>query len=484
MRNIGINAAWNVAGQVASFSVGLAALPLLLHTLGAAKLGIFTLALGVIGFSGLFDLGLGRALTQAVSSLLESGRPRELVAALVWRVVGLLGCFGILWLLALWMVAPFLTFHLFSLSGALAKETLFGLRAMALSIPFALAATAAMGALEGLQQFRLLNLWRMPMSVVQFGLPVTVALLHPDLGWVIAALAATRVLWLLLWLQKLHQLLPHTRTSLPDKADLRNTFRFGGWLSLSNAIAPLMTYADRFYLASLFSPVTVAHYTVPFDTTVRLSALPQTAMNALFPALAAAQAHPDKSASMIAAAIRADLFLMLPPVLFAALFARPLLALWLGDGFAQPAAPVLRLLLVGVFLNSAAYIPYMLLQAHGRSDITAKLHLLELPVFVLILFWSVRDYGSTGAALAWTLRIVLDTALLYLTAAFRFRRQRLILTQGAAMLFMASCALCTAIYLAGFMLQMVIGFAVCILCGWGLIKLWCAWTNQASMAKE
>jgi len=484
MRKIGINAAWNVGGQVVSLCSGLAALPLLLHALGAARLGIFTLALGVIGFSGLFDLGLGRALTQAVSSLLESGRPRELVAALVWRVVILLGCFGVFWLLTLWMCAPFLTFHLFSLTGTVATETLFGLRAMALSIPFALAATGAMGALEGLQQFRLLNLWRMPMSIVQFGLPVAVALMYPDLGLVIAALAATRVLWLALWLQKLHQLLPHARGNRIDQSDLRHTLRFGGWLSLSNVIAPLMTYADRFYLASLFPPAAVAHYTVPFDAIVRLSALPQTAMNVLFPALAGAQAQPKESAAMVAAAIRANLYLALPPVLIAALFANPLLTLWLGNEFAEPAAPVLKLLLVGVFLNSAAYVPYMLLQAHGRSDLTAKLHLLELPVFVLILLWAVRGYGSTGAALAWTLRIVLDTTLLYLMAVFQHRAQRPALWQGSMMLFLACCALVTAVYLAGFVLQMTIAVAVCLACGWGVIRLWHEWNHEPSMAKQ
>lgn len=483
MRKFGINAAWNVSGQLASLCAGLAALPLLLHALGAARLGIFTLALGLIGFSGLFDLGLGRALTQAVSSLLESGRSRELVAALVWRVVALLGCFGIVWLVALWAAAPFLTYRLFSLTGTIATETLFGLRAVAISVPFALAATGAMGALEGLQQFRILNLRRIPMSIVQFGLPVTVALLQPDLGWVIAALAATRALWLVLWVQQLHRFLPRTKESGADPADLRHTLRFGGWLSLSNAIAPLMTYADRFYLASLFPPAAVAHYTVPFDATSRLAALPQTAMNVLFPALAAAQAQSDKSAYMVAAATRANLFLMLPPVLIAALFAHPVLALWLGEAFAGPATPVLKLLLIGIFLNSAAYIPYMLLQAHGRSDLTAKLHLLELPAFALILFWAVREYGSTGAALAWTSRIGLDTALLYLTAALSYRVQRPALGKGALMLLLACCALGSAVYLAGFLLQMAIAASVCVLCGWGLIRLWYEWSNEPSIAK-
>ncbi len=133
-----------------------------------------------------------------------------------------------------------------------------------------------------------------------------------------------------------------------------------------------MVYADRFYLASVFPPATVAYYTVPFDTGFRATSLPQMAMNALFPALAETQSLPEASTRLMAFAIRAMLVLVLPAALVVAVFAHPLLVLWLNASFAGPATPVLQLLLVGVFLNSAAHLPYALLQAHGRSDLTAK----------------------------------------------------------------------------------------------------------------
>jgi len=109
---------------------------------------------------------------------------------------------------------------------------------------------------------------------------------------------------------------------------------------------------------------------------------------------------------------------------------------------------------------------------------------LELPVFVLILLWAVRSYGSTGAALAWTLRIVLDTTLLYLMAVVQHRAQRPALWQGSMMLFLACCALVTAVYLAGFVLQMTIAVAICLACGWGVIRLWHEWNHEPSMAKQ
>lgn len=447
-RKVAKNALWNVGGQLVSLCVGLAALPLLLLELGAARLGVFSLALGLIGFSGLLDLGLGRALTQTVSSSLALGRTQAQLAALVFRIIGLLAGIGMLWAMALWWVAPWIVEQLFSLSGALADETIFGLRALAASLPFALAATGAMGTLEGLQQFRLLSLWRMPMSVLQFGLPLAVAFYLPDVGWAIAALALTRVIWLVLWLAHLNRLLPRQPGIDASAADLRHALQFGGWLSVSNLVGPLMVYADRFYLASLFPPATVAHYTVPFDTALRATSLPQTAVNALFPALAQAQSQPEASTRLLSLALRAVVGLMLPAILVAAVFAHPLLALWLDTDFADHAKPVLQLLLVGIFINSAAHVPYALLQAHGRADLTAKLHLIELPTFALLLVAGVHLYGIAGAALAWSLRVLLDTTLLFAMAWRLHPAHRGALTRGAGLLFAATVALLLTIHVA------------------------------------
>ena len=470
-RKVAHNALWNVAGTLASLLVGLVALPVLLHALGAARLGIFTLALGLIGFSGLLDLGLSRALTQTVSSSLGMGRSRAQVAALVWHILGLLAGFGVLWLVALWWAAPFLVDRLFSLSGEMARETIFGLRALALSIPFALFATGAMGTLEGLQQFRLLSLWRMPMSLLQFGLPVIVALIRPDIGWVIAALAATRLAWMALWLTQMQRLLPRESGTAASRADLRHALHFGGWLSISNLIGPLMVYADRFYLASLFPPATVAYYTVPFDTAYRATSLPQTAMNALFPALAETQSRPEASTRLLALAIRAVVVLVLPIVLVVAVFAHLLLALWLNADFAGTATPVLQLLLIGIFVNSAAHLPYALLQAHGRSDLTAKLHLLELPVFAVLLIAGVHWFGITGAALAWTLRVTLDAALLYFTAWWLQRPLRMMLAKGVGLLCLACGAFVLVVYALQGSLQFVLTGILVAACAFAALRM-------------
>ena len=56
--------------------------------------------------------------------------------------------------------------------------------------------------------------------------------------------------------------------------------------------------------------------------------------------------------------------------------------------------------------------PYALLQAWGRPDITAKLHLVEIPCYFALLYWGIRAHGIEGAALAWTIRLSVEAGIL------------------------------------------------------------------------
>ena len=65
------NTLWNLLGQVAPMSVALFAIPMLIRRVGTDRFGILTIAWMVVGYFSLFDLGLGRAMTNLV------GMPRH-----------------------------------------------------------------------------------------------------------------------------------------------------------------------------------------------------------------------------------------------------------------------------------------------------------------------------------------------------------------------------------------------------------------------
>ena len=87
---------------------------------------------------------------------------------------------------------------------------------------------------------------------------------------------------------------------------------------------------------------------------------------------------------------------------------------WLGSDFAQHSTLVVRLLAVAVFVNGVGQVPFAHLQSAGRPDITARLHLIELPAYVVVLLFFVKLWGIQGAAIAWMLRIVIDALLMFI----------------------------------------------------------------------
>ena len=158
----------------------------------------------------------------------------------------------------------------------------------------------------------------------------------------------------------------------------------------------------------------VAFYTAPYEAVSRVLILPAGMAAMLFPAFSAlaSAAEPTQGSLLLARATRYMLMLVAAPTALIILFARDLLAVWLGPVYAAEGALALQILAVGVFVNSFAQLPYSYLQGMGRPDLTAKFHVAELASYAVLAWILVDAFGVTGAALAWTIRVSADAALL------------------------------------------------------------------------
>jgi O-antigen/teichoic acid export membrane protein len=88
--------------------------------------------------------------------------------------------------------------------------------------------------------------------------------------------------------------------------------------------------------------------------------------------------------------------------------------LWLGASFADRSAFVLQWLAAGVLLNSLAYPPFAFVQGAGFPHLSARIHLIELPLYLLALWWLIGQFGIKGAAVAWTSRVAFDAVLFFI----------------------------------------------------------------------
>ena len=105
--------------------------------------------------------------------------------------------------------------------------------------------------------------------------------------------------------------------------------------------------------------------------------------------------------------------ILTPIVVVAILATDPFFRLWIGPAAAARCTRAGELLLAGTWINGLAVVPYSLLQARGRADLTAKFHLLELAPFVGLLWPGIYFGGVTGGAAVWCFRVAADAVLLF-----------------------------------------------------------------------
>ena len=111
---------------------------------------------------------------------------------------------------------------------------------------------------------------------------------------------------------------------------------------------------------------------------------------------------------------------MTPFSAVAIVVAEPFLSFWISPEFGQDAAIVGIIVLVGFWVNCFAVIPQALIQARGRPDFIAKVHLAELLPYFLMLYIGLIFLGFPGAAIAFSIRSTIDfVALAWLAGQLR-----------------------------------------------------------------
>lgn len=398
-------------------AVALLTVPILIRGLGTERFGVLTVGWVVIGYFGLFDFGLGRALTKLVAERMGTER-REEIPSLVWVALSLTFLLGVLGALVLAVLAPWLVSDALKISPALQGEARDAFRLLAFSLPWVISTAGLLGVLEASQSFGLVNALRVPMGLFSYVGPLAVLPFSHSLVPVVGLLVVGRLLGWGAHLAACLRVFPVLRERVHlDWSRVGMLARFGGWMTVSNVISPLMTHLDRFLVGALISMSAVAYYATPYELVTRLWLVPSALMGVFFPAFAATFAADRARTRLLFDRAGRAIFLALFPITLAVIaLAREGMGLWLGADFALHSSRVLQWLAIGVFINCLAQVPFALVQGVGRPDLTGKLHLAELPVYAVAIWLFSRAYGIEGVAMAWVVRVALDTAALYAMA--------------------------------------------------------------------
>ncbi len=403
------NTLLNLMGAVVPIGVTLITVPIFLQLIGAERYGTLAILWALMGYFGFMDLGLGRAIAQRLAS--PVGRSPFQRSGLVWTALAMTALLGTVAGIILWLSADFILSHWIDMTPENLAEAKGAVPWFVAALPLIFSASILNGALHGRQNFLAMNLLAITGGTLAQLLPLTVAALgHVSLGWLVPAALGAHLITFAINFSYCRRHLPLRLKPHFHPEHLKPLFSYGGWVSVMSIMAPLLVTIDRMVIGALAGAKAVAFYTVPYSIVTKLMALSRSLHSAIFPRLASAQEHEAnmlvEKSSRALLAVMTFMVLVLIPVI------HPFLILWVGSDFATQAQGIGEVILLGVLINSIVIPHHSWLMAKSRVRAITLVYLIQIPFYFFFLWFGLSYLGVIGAALAWTVRILMDTVLL------------------------------------------------------------------------
>lgn len=402
---------------VAVFSI-----PELIRALGDARFGLLTLIWALVSYFGLFDLGLGRALTQRLSIELTKADLTQ-VRPLIATSTALMGALGVVAAILMAILAPWCVSLISSVPSQ--QEAINAMYWMALAMPAVVLTSGFRGIMEAKHAFGMVNLIRLPMGLFTFLGPLVVVYYgSPRLDVIALTLTAGRIVACLIHGGFAFQLIPNSAGIFSFRRQMiKPLCAAGGWMTVSNIAGPIMGYLDRFVVGALVSAKSIAYYATPQELVSKLSILPSALVSVIFPRFSSMKSSLDiKEITLINQAAALIIIVSLPAFAAISLFSHELLSVWINEDFSENSSKILAIMSCGMLINSISLIPLTWLQAVDQSKKVATAHLIELPIFCFLLWFGIKGWGIEGAAIAWVCRIAMDAVLLWLLSLYQERK--------------------------------------------------------------
>ncbi|MBK9394612.1 MAG: flippase [Uliginosibacterium sp.] len=403
-----------VTGLALPLAMAAFAIPKLVLGLGESVFGLFALVMALLGYSSILDLGLGRAATKMIAecAVPPLRNPAPYIRAAVYVAVVFSSC------VALGVVAvALLGGERLAIHGLAADRVSRALLYAAPGVVFVTLFGITRGVLEGIGEFSTVAGLRLLGGITAFLVPVYCVHAGWGLSGCVASVVLGRGMMLGFGVWRCAHCVRREGESVAWRVALTRLWSFGGWMTVSNLVTPLMTYMDRFLLGAMLSTAAVAVYVTPYDMMVQMIILPSALTSVLFPHMSQLMASGSAALLPVYRKSLLGVFaLMAVLVLGVAIPAPALIGWWVSPEFAERAAPVARILAFGVLCNSLTQIPLSLLHAAHMARKTAYLHLAEFLPYLLSLVVLVKMFGVTGAAAAWSLRSFVDLCLMLISA--------------------------------------------------------------------
>jgi O-antigen/teichoic acid export membrane protein len=414
VRHIARNVMFNWFGAIASMAVGFFLSPFILHRLGDVAYGVWVLAISVVAYLALLDLGMQSSVLRFVSKGHTKGDHQgasEAISAALWvrlqiSVVALVLSVG---LAAIFPLA-------FKVPAQLASDA----REAILLIGITTAITMSMGVVGGV--LSALNRYDLQNYVIlaQTALRVIGVIVALRTGHGIVAIALVELVaalfgnLMLIWVAR--RLYPELRIQLkkPKRETLQQIWSYSWYAFLTTVAVQLVYQSDNLVVGKFVSVSAVTFYAIA-NSLCRYTTQVVGSMGSTFvPAASTYEAAGDSSSllGLYKNGTRATLMISLPILVTLIIRGPSFIGLWMGPQYAQKSGIVLIILASSLFFSyanrTAASIAFGI-EKHKTMAIWAIGEgIANLSLSIILVHW----YGIYGVAIGTLIpSLIVQTAL-------------------------------------------------------------------------
>jgi len=407
------NTIYNLLGNIIPVIFAVAFIPPLIKGLGTERFGILSLAWMIIGYFSFFDFGIGRGLTKIVAERIGLNQTEQ-IAKIFWSSVFLMIAVSVIAAITISFFIPSIA-SLFNISAKYKQETINTFFLLTFSIPIVTTMAGLRGMLEAYQKFAIINLLKVFLGAITFLGPLLVLMISNSLFWIVAFLISTRIIIWFFYLVQCFKVSSEIRNNIKfDLNSIKPVLRFSIWITLGNLIVPIIMYSDRFLIGILISATAITFYITPYELVTKLMMIPVALTGVLFPIFSAGFfSNPENTKKIFLRGVKFTFLIMYPFVFFIVTFAYEGIYLWLGNEFAINSSLILQLLALGILMNSMSLIPNIFFQGIGKPKIPTLINLVEFPVYLMAMWFSIKNFGINGAAFTFMAMATIDAVSMY-----------------------------------------------------------------------
>lgn len=399
MRRLGSNALANLFGALLPAFVFLWSVPLTLHYLGEQGYGVFALLTAIVGYFAVIDLNVTSGALKYVSEFHARDEHRE-VNEVVSLGLGLYLLIGVLGMLAMLALGPWLIEEVFRIPEAHMETSVLAIRFAAVGFLFSQLQVFLQGMPQALQRYDVSGGLE---SVFGITMPVaTVATLAAGYGLdavmlVRAVVSGINVLVLAMFVRRL---LPRFSFVRPSGSVTRKVASFSGFAYLSRLTTITYAQGDKLILGALTGTAAVSQYVIPQSFVSRLFSMSYRIGAVVMPAASALAAQGDHAEvrRVGLAVARYTVYLNACLALFLVYLAGTLLHLWLKGGVSAVANDILILLTLGALANSLTNIPSLVNDGLGHAKVSGVFALTHAVLGLSCAAAAIAAFGVIGAA--------------------------------------------------------------------------------------